>query len=284
MNPYALAHGAIQLHLQTEAGRRVLPAALYHDVVGEEALHRGGPRIRRVARWDAEGWETWWELLGQVAEDRPIVAAIPALQGQRPGHFQALPESASWRSATALPPTVALRAASTLPAGTALYLGAFAWEMAAFSAGEMEEPETIPGGLEPLYRSVIAEVFQKERRPLLPLQVPGLLREGYPLPVEMLLDQISRFLPASGGAALGKDEGLPEGPDAPTKTGPISAGAPGKGVVLGGEDDVVVQALVQTLTEQGHTVIVADPLEGLEKLLAAAVFLEPPLQPHRVLQ
>lgn len=231
---YCLAHGLITLHLRTEEAEAVLPAALHGEWVGEQALVRAGPRVRRVARWDRQGWQLWWDLLAQLADGRPAVAALPPLPGDG-GSPPAVPR------AYLVPATVALRAASSLVQGVALYLGAFAWEMAAFDPTGMEDPVSSSPGLEPLYREIISHHFQRERRPLLPLHVPGLLQSGFPLNVEGILQGIR----------------------------PVLEQARRKTILLGGEDRLVVAALATALREDDGEVAIADPLVGLERLVDA---------------
>ena len=227
-----LAHGQITLHLRTEAGDRALPAALYERFAGEEALRQAGPRVRRVARWDAAGWAIWWELLAQLAGDRPAVAALPPLNG---GSDFAFP----FTTAHIIPPTIAVRAASPLPAGVALYLGAFSWEVSAFGHQGMDEPVSFPPGLDRVYRGVVAQVFRQERRALLPIEVPAMLQAGLSFSVDDLVEGVAARL-----------EQRP--------------------AVLGGEDDVVVGAVATALEGLGHEVALVDPLAGLERLVCAA--------------
>lgn len=235
---FCLAHGLFTLHLHTEEGRRTLPAVFFEQSFGLEALGRAGPRVRRVVRWDAEGWTVWWELLERLAEGRPALVALPPLEGA--------PEiPPSFPSAYLIPPVVAVCAASPLPEGVALYLGAFAWEVASFKPEGMDEPRSVPPGLEALYRLAVAEAFRRERRVLLPVQVPALLTAGTyghaslrPNDVSLLLSNVVLCL---------------EGP-----------------AVLGGEDEAVVGVVAEALRQQGHEVAVVDPLLGLERLLRAA--------------
>lgn len=257
LKEFCLAHGLWRLHLRAGGRDEVVPAAFYdagrssgEGIVGEEALRRAGPRVRRVARWDGDGWATWWVLLGRMAGPRPVVAALPALAGEKPLHPSApeVPPTMDLPAAYVVPPTVALRAAAGLERGTALYLGALAWEVAAFDGEDMAEPCLVPGGLDPLYRTIIRQYFQQERRPLLPVQVPALLREGFPFEEAGLLNPIVPH--------------LEEGP-----------------VLLGGEDAVVNAALARALEGQGHPVQLAEPLDGLERLACAAAPLAGGSQP-----
>ncbi len=227
---YCLAHGLFTLHLQTEEGRRTLPAAFFEQSLGREALERAGPRVQRVARWDAEGWTIWWELLARLAKGRPALVALPPLE-EAPELPSSLP------SAYLIPPVVAVCAGSPVPEGVALYLGAFAWEVASFGPEGMAEPRPVPPGLELLYRLVVAEALRRERRVLLPVQVPDLLTENWTADVTPLLGGITLHL---------------EGP-----------------AVLGGEDEAVVAAVAEALRREGHEVAVVDPLLGLERLLWA---------------
>jgi hypothetical protein len=229
---YCLAHGLLTLHVRTEAEEQHLPAVLYQGAIGNEALRRAGPRVQRIARWDAAGWQTWWTLLARLAGNRPALAGLPPLE--EPADL-----TSPFPSAHLVPPAVAVRAASPLPQGIALYLGAFAWEVAPFGPAGMEEPRLVPPGLEALYRAVVAEVFRRERRPLLPVEVPALLQQGFSPDVGTLVQGIE---PALG-------------------TGPA---------VLGGEDGAVVAAVARVLEECGHEVSVVDPLAGLERLVWAA--------------
>jgi len=230
MSGYCLAHGLITLHWAAEEGRRTLPAVLFEHSLGAEALERAGPRVRRVARWDAEGWATWWEVVARLAGGRPVLAALPALEGA--------PEvPASLPAAYLVPPAVAVWAAGRASRGVALYLGAFAWEVAAFGPEETAGPHSFPPGLEPLYRRAIAEAFHQERRVLLPAQVPALLAEGRPVEVAPLLEGLACRL------------------DRPA--------------LLGGEDEVATAAVASALRRQGYEVTVVDPLRGLERLLEA---------------
>lgn len=227
---YCLAHGLLTLHLQVEEGRRSLPAVFFGPSFGREALERAGPRVRRVARWDTEGWTAWWELLDRLASGRPALVALPPLEG-----FPEIPPS--FPSAYLVPPTVAVCAGSPVPKGVALYLGAFAWEVAPFGPEGMAEPRSVSPGLEALYRLVVAEAFRRERRVLLPVQAPALLADGWPADISFLLEGIVLHL---------------EGP-----------------AVLGGEDEVVVDAVTGALRQRGYEVAVVDPLFGLERLLWA---------------
>ncbi len=227
---YCLVHGLMTLHLRTECGEEELPAASYEDRIGAAALFHGGARARRVARWDAAGWDTWWALVERRAEGRPLVAAVPPLEGG--GIPAGLP------SVHLVPPIVAVRAAGSLPRGMAIYVGAFGIEAARFDAAGIEEPSTLAPGLEALYRAVVAERFRRQRRALLPAEVPALLREGEPVDVTTLLVGIL----------------------------PLLAGRP---AILGGEDGAVTAALAAALGERGHEVGVVDPLDGLERLLWA---------------
>ncbi len=228
---YCLAHGLFTLHLQTEEGRKAFPAVFFEQSVGRDALVRAGPRVQRVARWDAEGWTIWWELLARVAGGHPALVALPPVEGDAE-----IPTS--FPSAHLVPPVVAVCAAGSLPEGTALYLGAFAWEVAAFGPDGMAEPRSFPPGLDPLYRQIVAEAFRRERRVLLPVQVPDLLAENWAADISLLLRGITLHL---------------KGP-----------------AVLGGENEAVVAAVVEALRRQGHEVVVVDPLLGLERLLRAA--------------
>ncbi|MGB9724418.1 MAG: hypothetical protein ACP5OO_08105 [Chloroflexia bacterium] len=230
MSGYCLAHGLITLHLDTEEGRRALPAALFEHSIGVEALERAGPRVRRVARWDAAGWEVWWEILARLAGGRPVLAALPLLE-EAPEVPSAFP------SVHVVPPVVAVCAGSPIPEGIALYLGAFAWEAAPFGPAGMAEPRSFPPGLELLYRLLIAEAFRRERRVLLPVQVPVLLAEGRPADVAPLLENVVPHL--------------------------------SRPAVLGGEDEAVVVAVADALRRRGHEVWVVDPLHGLERLVWA---------------
>ncbi len=229
---YCLAHGLITLHLRTAAGEQDLPAAFYEGAAGQEALRRAGPRVQRVSRWDGAGWQTWWTLLALLAGGQLAVAALPRLDG--PAEL-----SLPFPTAYILPPTIAVRAASPLPTGTAIYLGAFAGEVASFGPAGMDDPQAVLPGLETLYRTVVAAVFRQERRPLLALEVPALLHEGHTADVSALLRGLDPFLGA----------------------GPV---------VLGGEDSAVVAALARALQERSHEVAIVDPLAGLERLVWAA--------------
>lgn len=233
---YLFAHGLMNLHLQVGEERRTLPAVLCDGAVGREALAQAGPRARRVSRWDADGWSVLWQLLALLAEGRPVLAALPVG-----------PTSTDLPTVLVgsylIPPTVALRAAGTLQRGLALYLGAFAWEAAAFADGEMDEPRSLSGGLEPLYRQVIAEIYARERRVLLPQQVPDLLAEGYPFEVTDLLRNL-----------LAQPIVVKELAQA------------GTGLLLGGEDGAILDALSSGLRQRGYAVERADPLQGLERL------------------
>lgn len=227
---HCLAHGLFTLHLQTEGGRRSLPAVFFGQSLGGEALEVAGPRVRRVSRWNAEGWATWWELLERLAPGRPAFVALPPLE-------EAPEVPSSFPSAYLIPPAVAVCAGSPVSKGVALYLGAFAWEVASFGPEGMAEPHSVPPGLEALYRLVVAEAFRRERRVLLPAQVPALLAEGWPVDESLLLENVVLHL---------------EGP-----------------AVLGGEDEAVVAAVAEALCRRGYEVAVVDPLFGLERLLWA---------------
>lgn len=228
---YCLAHGLITLHLRTESAEQHLPVALYEHWTGQDALRQGGPRVRRVARWDTAGQTVWWELLARLAGGRPVVAALPAdgSSGDVAGAFPL----AYW-----IPPTVAVRAATACDTGTACYIGAFACEVAAFGLQGMDEPRAFRPGLETLYRAIIAEVFERERRALLAVEVPALLAAGRPANVSGLLAKVA--------PALGADP-----------------------VVLGGEDEAVVSAAAEALRQMGYEVAVVDPLTGMERLVWA---------------
>ncbi len=228
---YCLAHGLLTLHVKTELLEETFPVALFQDTVGEEALRLAGPRAQRVVRWDAAGWKTWWDLLAFFSGDCPVIAVLPSLEPAG-----VVPPSIP--GAYTIPPPVALRAATPLLQGTALYLGAFGWEVAAFGPHGVDEARVIPPGLEPLYRSTIAAFFQNEHRPLLPPQVPALWKQGFTPDVTALLGDIE----------------------------PLLDGSP---LVLGGEDDAVVQAVAAALQERGHTASVVDPLAGAERLVRA---------------
>jgi hypothetical protein len=227
---YCFAHGQLTLHWRTEAGTGALPAAFTDDALGAEALALAGPRARRVARWDAAGWSNWWRLLEQIADGRPAVVAIPLLEGAPP-----VPES--FPLVFALPPSVAVRAAGDLPRGVALYLGAWFWEVAPFRPDSVETPVRQAGGLEPLYRQLIARAYQEERRALLPVEVP-LYHRNRRLDLGELL---SPMLPH-----LGKET-----------------------VLLSGEDKTVLDALEEELERRGVPAIQVDPLIGLERLTKA---------------
>ncbi len=242
---YCLALGQVTLQVRTESGQQALPAALYGNAVGREALERGGLRVRRVVRWDEAGRQTWWRLLEQVvavsSTGEGDIATVVAVPGG--AQVEAIPTP--FNPVYSIPPTVALRAAAgETPAGVALYLGALAWEVASFGPQEMGEPKVIPGGLEPLYLAVVGDLFRQERRPLLPVQVPPLLEEGWPLPE-------GNWLPAT----------LPASP------GPL---------LLAAEDEVVGQAIGRTLIGQGYEVVFPNPLDGLERLAVAAGLLPVP--------
>lgn len=228
---YCLAHGLITLHMRTESAEQHLPVALYEHWTGQDALRRGGPRVRRVARWDTAGRTVWWELLARLAGGRPVVAALPAddPSGEVAGAFPL---------AYRIPPTVAVRAATACDTGTALYIGAFSCEVAAFGPQGMDEPRAVRPGLETLYRVVIAEVFEQERRALLAVEVPALLAAGRPVNMSGLLAEVAPVLGA----------------------GPV---------VLGGEDEAVVVAVAESLRQRGYEVAVVDPLVGMERLVWA---------------
>ncbi len=228
---YCLAHGLLTLHFKTELGEDALPAALFQDTTGEEALRLAGPRAQRVVRWDAAGWKVWWDLLSFLCSDCPVVAILPLLDSA-----EVLPPSIP--DAYTIPPVVALRAATSLDRGLALYLGAFGWEAAAFDPRGVDEAAVISPGLELLYRSAITSFFQKERRPLLPPQVPALWAQGFLPDVAPLLDHVEPLLD-------------------------------GRPIVLGGEDDVVARAVAAALQEKGREVSVIDPLAGAERLIQA---------------
>lgn len=234
---YCLAHGLFTLHLQTEEGRKTMPAVFFEQSLGLEALERAGPRVRRVVRWDAEGWTVWWELLARLAEDRPALVALPP-----PEETPELPPSLP--SVYLIPPVVAVCAASPAPEGVALYLGAFAWEVASFGPEGMAEPRAFSPGLEVLYRRVVAEVFRRERRVLLPVQVPALLASEAHGQVSLRPADVSPLL----------------------ETVVLHLGGP---AVLGGEDEVVVAVAAEALRRQGYEVAVVNPLLGLERLLRA---------------
>jgi hypothetical protein len=218
------------LHLRSEVGQQTLPVAFYEQYTGATALQYAGPRAQRVTRWNAAGWTTWWKFLARFAAGRPVVAAVPPMEGG------AVPEELP--TVHLIPTAVAVRAASPLSQGLALYLGAFQGEAAAFGSEGMAEPQTVDTGLEPLYRAVVAARFRRERRALLPVQVPALLKEDEPADVTPLLEAIL----------------------------PLLNGYP---VVLGGEDDVITAALATVLRKQGHEVAVVDPLAGMERLVRA---------------
>ena len=226
---YCLAHGLITLHVATEVGEQVLPAALYKEYSGAAALQHGGPRAQRVARWDTSGWDTWWAVLSRYAAGRPAVAAVPPLDREIPPDLPTV---------HVVPASVAVRAACPLDRGLALYLGAFALETARFSPEGMAEPQALASGLDPLYRAVVADLFRRQHRVLLPAEVPALFQEGHPPDVAPLLESVA----------------------------PLLDGSP---VALGGEDDAVVAAVAAALRQQGHEVVVVDPLAGLELLVRA---------------
>jgi len=227
---YCLAHGLITLHLRTESAERHLPVALYEHWTGQDALRQAGARVRRVARWDASGRATWWEVLACLAGGRPAVVALPDDGSIEVDH--------AFPIAYSIPPAVAVRAATSLDTGTALYIGAFACEVAAFGPQGMDEPHAFRPGLETLYRAVIAEIFGQERRALLPVEVPALLAAGRPVDVSGLLAEIAPHLAADP-------------------------------VVLGGEDEAVVSAVATALREAGHETATADALAGMERLVWA---------------
>lgn len=227
---YCLAHGLMTLHLRTESRDEELPAAWHDERIGAAALFHGGARARRVARWDAAGWDTWWSLLAHLAAGRPVAAAVPLLEGGE------LP--AALPAVHLISPAVAARAASPLSQGMAIYVGAFSIEAARFDTEGMEEPAVLSPGLETLYRAVVAERFHRERRTLLPAEVPALLREGAPVDPSALLPTIRPLLD-------------------------------GRPVALGGEDGAVNAALAAALRAGGHAVDLVDPLAGLERLVWA---------------
>lgn len=230
MNSYCLAHGAMTLHLRTEVGGKVMPAAFYEQYTGEQALDYAGPRARRAARWDAAGWAAWWELVARLAAGRPVLAAVPPVETAA--------VSPEMPSIHLIPPAVAVRAAGTLPRGLALYLGAFAGELAAFDGEDMDPPRAAAPGLEILYRAVVTERFHRERRAILPIQAPTLFQEGTPARVDLLLESFLPFLD-------------------------------GRPIVLGGEDNAATEAVAAALRERGHATTVVDPLAGMERFVRA---------------
>ncbi len=230
MDRWCFAHGLLTLHWRTEAGGGSLPAAFTEGAVGEEALALAGARARRVARWDAAGWTVWWSLLERIAGGRPAVVAIPLLEEAGP-----VPES--FPLAYALPPSIAVRAAGDVPRGVALYLGAWFWEVTPFDPEATACPQQHPGGLEPLYRRTIARVYREEQRALLPVEVPGYHRRTLPDVADLLAPVLPHLTEET--------------------------------VLLGGEDDTVVQAVTLELARGGFRAARVDPLVGLERLVRA---------------
>jgi hypothetical protein len=98
-------------------------------------------------------------------------------------------------------------------------------------------------GLDFLYRTVIAELFRRERRPLLPVQIPAVLGEGFSPEVGDIVDGILPRLEEMN-------------PDQKTTC------------VLGGEDTTVVAAIARELAGRKYDVTVVNPLIGMARLVS----------------